>query len=117
MAFVKTVDRYAAFHYPNRSANRARINLYCKDGFKLYLLFNDDGKFGVNTYNEANKVGVAYDSINNYGYYIDLIRNEKPIYVTFRPEDTPPHYVVYVSGEEPGEGEMWNKVLAQFSKK
>jgi adenosine/AMP kinase len=106
MAFVKTVDRYAAFLYPTTMDTKARINLYCRDGQKLYLLFVNEEDMSANTYSERNKVGVAYVTIDLYSDYIDLVRNEKPIYVTFKPESNPPVYVVYAAGEEPGEGEM-----------
>jgi len=49
---------------------------------------------------------VAYQPIAQFEHYLDLIRNEKPISVTFRPEDSPPTFVVYCAGETPGEGEM-----------
>jgi hypothetical protein len=60
----------------------------------------------TNSYNESSKIGLAYQPISQYANYLDLIRNEKPIYVTFRPEDSPPIFVVYCASEPPGEGEM-----------
>lgn len=108
MAFVKTCEHYSAFLYPNGSPGVARINLYCRDGQKLYLMFQEpkDGSLPSNTYNESAKVGVAYVPLSQYPNYIDLVRNEGPIRVTFRPNDAPPRFVVYASQEEPGEGEM-----------
>ena len=106
MAFVKTLNRYAAFLYPNKTDTKARINLYCAESYKLYILFVDEDDLKPNSYNQTNKVGVAYVDEDHYAQYLDLIRNEKPVYVTFRPEDSPPSYVVYVANEEPGEGEM-----------
>ncbi len=106
MAFVKTCNHYAAFVYPNANDTKARINLYCADGYKLYILFQDDDSLPTNSYNDAAKVGVAYAHLEQYANYIDLVRNEKPIRVTFVGEGTPPRYVVYASQEVPGEGEM-----------
>ena len=108
MAFVKTCGHYAVFVYPNETDVLARINLYCADNNKLYVLFKDlpVGELPPNTYNQSAKVGVAYAPLSQYPNYIDLIRNEAPIKVTFRSEDNPPRYVVYASQEEPGEGEM-----------
>tara|TARA_R110002020_G_scaffold292117_1_gene507500 strand:- start:1416 stop:1724 length:309 start_codon:yes stop_codon:yes gene_type:complete len=102
MAFIKNCERYAAFLYPNGD-NSGRINLYCADGYRLYLIFQE-GKLPANTYNENIKTGVGYQSIDRYTDYIDLIRNEKPVLVTFN--TTSKSYVVYVSSEPVGEGEM-----------
>ena len=33
----------------------------------------------ANTYSDETKVGVAYQLFSQYQYYLDLIRNEKPI--------------------------------------
>jgi hypothetical protein len=106
MAFVKTVSRYSAFLYPNGGKQSGRINLYCGDS-KLYIIFSDPSdSLSTNTYSESSKVGVAYQPISQYASYLDLVRNEKPIYVTFRPEDSPPNFVVYCASEPPGEGEI-----------
>ncbi len=99
---VKNCERYAAFLYPN-GENSGRINLYCKDGYRLYLIFRD-GNLSENTYNEDIKTGVGYQPIDRYSNYLDLVRNEKPIHVTFNTSNK--NYVVYASGEEVGEGEM-----------
>lgn len=106
MAFAKNLSQYSAFLYPNGGKQRARINLYCDD-HKLYLNFLDPSEaLSPNTFDANYKTGVAYQPISQFDTYLDLIRNEKPIRVTFRPEDTPPSFVVYCSGETPGEGEM-----------
>jgi hypothetical protein len=106
MAFVKTLTRYDAFLYPNEGKQSGRINLYCDD-HKLYLIFRHPGDaLSANTYDATSKIGVAFQTFSQYQHYLDLVRNEKPIYVTFRPEDTPPGFVVYCASEPPGEGEM-----------
>ena len=107
MSFAKTADNYAVFHHPNISGATARINIYCEDGYKLYILFFEyNSDLSNNTQNESAKIGICTLPYSHYPQYIDLIRNEKPIRDTFRPEDTPPWYVVYASKEEIGEGEM-----------
>ncbi len=107
MAFKKVADKYIAFLYPNGGKKTARINLYCADNHKLYLLFQDPSDaLSNNTYNESSKIGVAYLHYDQFKDYEDLVRNEKPINVTFRPEDSPPRFVVYTGWEDPGEGEM-----------
>lgn len=106
MAFIKTLARYDAFLYPNEGKQSGRINLYCDD-HKLYLIFkHPTDPLSPNTFNAANKIGVAHQVFSQFQYYLDLVRNEKPILVTFRTEDTPPTFVVYCAGEPPGEGEM-----------
>ena len=106
MAFIKTVRRYSAFLYPGKRENEGRINLYCDDQ-KLYLIFRSGSdEMPDNYYNEGAKIGVAYEEFSRFPYYLDLIRNEKPISVTFSPEATPPAYVVYCASEPPGDGEV-----------
>ena len=106
MAFIKTVNRYSAFLYPGKRQNEGRINLYCGD-HKLYLLFQSDPtEMPDNSFNEGIKIGVAYEEFSRFQYYLDLVRNEKPIYVTFNPGASPPSYVVYCASEPPGEGEI-----------
>jgi hypothetical protein len=106
MAFIKTVTRYSAFLYPNGDQQSGRINLYCGD-HRLYLLFVDPSDpMPENTYNEASKIGVAYQRFGQFEHFLDLIRNEKPISVTFRPEVSPTIYVVYCASESPGDGEI-----------
>ncbi|SIT06763.1 hypothetical protein SAMN05421766_108112 [Zobellia uliginosa] len=100
--FVKNCERYSAFLYPNGS-NSGRINLYCADGNRLYLLFKN-GALPANSYDDSTKSGVGYEPMERFSDYLDLIRNEKPIWVTFNTSRKT--YVVYTSGEEVGEGEM-----------
>ncbi len=102
MAFIKNCQHYAAFLYPNGD-NSGRINLYCNDGYRLYLIFKD-GSLPANTFNESIKTGVGYQPIDRFSDYVDLLRNEKPIYVTFNTESK--NYVVYVASEPVGEGEI-----------
>ncbi|MBL8148472.1 MAG: hypothetical protein JNN15_00915 [Blastocatellia bacterium] len=106
MPFIKKLDRYDAFLYPSQDKQSGRINLYCQD-HKLYLLFLDPSTpSSPNSFNPATKIGVAHQPFSQYQHFLDLVRNEKPISVTFRPEDAPPTFVVFCAGETPGEGEM-----------
>ena len=106
MAFIKTVGHYSAFRYPNKGQENGRINLYCSDQ-RLYMMFSDPSiTLQSNSYNESHKICVAYQQFSQFQYYLDLVRNEKSIYVTFRPENSPPNFVVYRASEPPGEGEM-----------
>ncbi|TEU13997.1 MAG: hypothetical protein E3J21_17190 [Anaerolineales bacterium] len=105
IGFRKTLLRYSAYLYPYEAKQDGRINLYCDDDQKLYLLFRSDA-LPPNTYDATTKIGVAYQSFSKYQHFLDLVRNEKPIMVTFSPEVTPPAFVVYCAGEPPGEGEI-----------
>ena len=108
MAFVKNCNTYAALLYPNEGKQEGRINLYCDDNYKLYLLFRDPGTGPLpnNSYNPNSKTGIGYQYLDNYHNYIDLLRNEKPIRVTFVDNANPARFVVYASREPVGEEEM-----------
>ncbi len=101
----KSLQTYAAFLYPDEGKQRGRINLYCADSYKLYLLFQDPAvPLPHNSF--SSNTGVGYQRINQYQNYLDLVRNEKPILVTFNTDATPPKFVVFCASEPPGEGEI-----------
>ena len=103
--FRKRVNHYATFRYPNPGSDPARINCYADDGYRVYVIFKADGSaLPDNTYNPSAKTGVGYDYASNFPAYMDMLRNEKPIWVTINEERA--SYVVYAAGEEVGEGEM-----------
>jgi hypothetical protein len=106
MPFIKQAQTYFAALYPvgGASSDKARINLYCVEDYKLYILFRKE-PLPPNSYNTASKTGVAYVDIDQYPNYIDLVRNEKPISVTFNPDVAPPSFVVHAN-ETVGEGEV-----------
>ena len=100
--FVKKGEKYSAFLYPNGSSE-ARVNIYCEDRHRLYIIFREAGaSLPENTY--SGSTGVAYETIDRFPYYVDLLRNESPIWVTFN--TTARAYVVYASNEPVGEEEM-----------
>jgi len=103
--FVKKANSYAAFQYPSAGDYQCRINVHAADGYKLYILFNADGAaLPANSYNASTKVGVAREHASRYSSYLDLLRNEDPVWVTFNEEAK--SFVVYAAGEPVGEGEM-----------
>ena len=107
MAFVKVLTSYDAMLYPGEGQQFGRINLNCFEDYKLYLIFLDPSEpLATDSYNATTKVGVAHMYFHKYPHFLDLVRNEKPIAVTFRPEDTPPTFVVWCTLEPPGEGEI-----------
>ena len=101
MPFIKRAQTYFAALTPG---DGARINLNCEEDHKLFIIF-PKGALSANTYNAASKTGVAFVELGQYSAYVDLIRNEKPVSVTFNPDSTPPSFVVHVS-ETVGEGEV-----------
>ncbi|KAF0957342.1 hypothetical protein [Rhodococcus sp. T7] len=103
-AFIKQANTYFVALYP-QSGGSGRINFYCADDYRLYVIFTEDAASSTNTFNAGTKTGVAYADIVHFPYYIDLARNEKPVNVTFNPDATPPRFVIH-SNEPIGEGEM-----------
>lgn len=102
-AFMKEAHNYFVALYPTPKGD-GRINLYCLDGFRLYLIFQASPTETA-TYNAATKTGVAYVNVTAFPYYVDLVRNEKPVLVTFNPDSTPPSFVVHAN-EPVGDGDI-----------
>lgn len=101
-SFVKNAPTYFAALNPDKGT--ARININCDDGFKLFIIFQNP-PLPPAEFNTGTKIGVAFVDIAQYPYYLDLVRNEKPISVTFNPDFTPPIFTVHAS-EMVGEGEV-----------
>ena len=108
MAINKICERYSAFVFPTDTDTLARINFYCQDDYRLYVLFQDpgEGELPENQYLADYNLGRSYALLSQYPNYIDLVRNETPIRVVFIPEESPPRFIIYASHEEVGEGEM-----------
>lgn len=103
-AFIKPANNYFVALYPHGSSAGGRINLYCNDSYRLYLIFKENPT-DTNSYDAAQKTGVAYVDVMQFPFYLDIVRNEKPVNVTFNPDTTPPNFVVHAN-EPVGEGEM-----------
>ena len=101
--FIKEATNYFVALYP-QTGGSGRINFYCADAHKLYVIFRN-GTPPANTWDGATKTGVGYAQLDQFPYYLDLVRNEKPVNVTFNPEVSPPAFVVHAN-EPVGEGEM-----------
>lgn len=102
---VKLAEKYTAFHYPNGGASetRSRINIYAADNHALYVIFKaDDVQLPTSKFQDS--VGVGYEHAHRYPYYLDLLRNEGPVWITINPDI--PSFVVYASQEPVGEGEF-----------
>ncbi|MGI8685853.1 MAG: hypothetical protein ACR2MO_12350 [Acidimicrobiales bacterium] len=101
--FIKPATTYFVALYPANGGS-GRINLYCTDSYKLYLIFKKNPT-DTNSFDPTTKIGVAYVDVMQFPFYIDLVRNEQPINVTFNPDVSPPNFVVHAN-EPVGEGEM-----------
>jgi hypothetical protein len=108
MPFTRTVMKYDAFLSTNEGRPRARLVLSCSDCV-LTLVFSDPIGSGApppsNTFDAASKTGSAFMPLSQYTNYIDLLRNEKPIWVNFITEGAIPSFEIYCQSEPTGEGE------------
>ena len=107
MKFTKVVEAYVAVLVArDKQEYWARLRLDCEEEHTLWLNFRPPSTdLTPPGYREADKVGYCYRYYDEYQNYLDMVRNEKPIRVTFYPEDEPPHFVVHTSLEPPGEEE------------
>lgn len=100
--FTKKIQKYVLFQYPNRQDGPNRINLYLDGNYRLYVCFLPaDVELPDNAYSEP--VGIAYEREHRYPNYVDALRNEGPLWVTFRTDQK--RFVVYSADEPVGEGE------------
>jgi hypothetical protein len=105
MPFTRTAQKYDAYLSPNEGKAGGRIVLYCSDCV-INLIFVDPSiPLPANSYDAATKTGIAHRSITEFMCYIDMLRNEKPIYATITPEAVPPAFEIYCQSEPTGEGE------------
>ncbi len=107
MPVSKLVTKYIAALNPNTGIKlNGSITLRCQDGYSLVVSFLDTtDPLPTNNYNSLEKKGTVYRRIDQYPFYVDLLRNEGPITVLFVPESTPPVFTVHTGDEPPGEGE------------
>jgi hypothetical protein len=78
----------------------AYINCHGADGHKFIIYFlQPDSKVPDNIYNPADKTATAYLPAEQFSWYIDLLRNEKPVYAYLNSE-RPIDNRLY-TGEEP----------------
>lgn len=93
-AKIRNVVNYIVVLNPGPSDPPARINIYCEDNFKLYLLFKSPGEaLPANEFNTSLLAGVAYVRIEEFKNYYDLLRQNAVKKVTFSPAI--PSFVVF----------------------
>ena len=102
-AFTKEATNYVVALHP-QTGGSGRIIFTCREGFRLFVNFKS-GTLPPNTYDPASKVGTAHAQIDQFPFYVDLARNEKPVFVMFNPDAAPPTYSVHAN-EPTGEGEI-----------
>ena len=110
--FTADVESYSVYRYARPGAVlRAAIYVNAEaagegDPEELRIFFYETGAvLPANEYDSDSLVGFAYEHIEDYLGYIDLLRNEAPIKVTFGLESDPPYFVLSCKDEAPGEGE------------
>jgi hypothetical protein len=105
MPFTRTALKYDAYLSPNEGKAIGRIILYASDMVLKIIFVDPSVSTPPNSYDTATKTGIAYQPIGQYINFMDMLRNEKPIYVSFAPEVTPPTFEVYCQSEPTGENE------------
>lgn len=105
MPYIRTVQKYDAYLCPNEGKPIGRIVLYCSDSVLNVIFMDPSVVMPPNSYDAATKTGIAYQPVGQYLSFIDMLRNEKPIYSSFAPEITPPTFEVYCQNEPTGEAE------------
>ena len=82
-------------------------NILCRSGdgyrFAIYFLRSDSSP-ADNVYNPTAKWATAYLPAEQFNWYIDLLRNEKPVYAYLN-SDRPIGNRLYTGAEPVGEGE------------
>jgi hypothetical protein len=107
---IKQIKGYQVVRYPGDPYVTAVIALFCEDLYRLVLaLLKEPDPEAINQYDPNNLLGVAYlDGRDQYEHYIDLLRNEGPLFAYFFIDETPPEkppLFAILTGEEMGEGE------------
>ena len=105
MPFVRTAQKYDVFLTASDGKPGARIVIYSSD-CTLQLVFSDSaGSSASASYEATTKTGFVIMPMSQYMIYLDLLRNEKPVYVNFITEAAPPSFEVFCQNEPTGEGE------------
>ncbi len=105
MPFTRTVQKYDAYLCPNEGKAGGRIILSCSDCVLNLIFMDPSATLPPNSFDVATKIGFGYQSFSQFMNFIDLLRNEKPIYTNFAPEVTPPTFEIFCQNEPTGEGE------------
>ena len=83
----------------------AMITCHGADGKALVLCFvHPDSPVRENEYDPGSGVGSSYLPAEQYGWYLDILRNEKPVFARMHSEK-PQWNKVFTGAEPVGEGE------------
>ncbi len=83
----------------------AIITCHGADEKKLILYFmHEDSPVPENDYDPARGIGRSYLPAEQYGWYLDILRNEKPVFARMHSEK-PQWNMVFTGAEPVGEGE------------
>ncbi len=96
MPFKQTVRSFTANLNPNKK-QIGTISIVC-DTAKLVVAFVDPADpIPANSFDPDSNVGNGYQPFSSFPLYIDLLRNGAPVSVSFKPEDTPPTFILIAS--------------------
>ncbi|MDD1726039.1 MAG: hypothetical protein LUQ34_04070, partial [Euryarchaeota archaeon] len=103
---IKQITGYQVVRYPGHQAASAAILIFCEDEYRLLLVFQEQLSADTTStsYDPQAKQGVAYfDGNEQYPHYIDLLRNEGPLFAFFYLDETsneiPPLFTIQTGKE------------------
>jgi hypothetical protein len=103
---------YALFLAPHMTVEEDAAHFYAyivcqgKSGQTLTFYFmRPDSPGGANSYNPATGQAVAYLPADQYLWYVDMLRNEKPVFAYVN-KDNPGWNRIHTGQEPVGEGEL-----------
>ncbi len=106
---VKKVNSYKVYMYATVAHNKdvnARITCYCPDNHQFHIYFIKPGVTVKPSETSSNgRHGFLFMPFSSFPYYVDILRNEKPLYVQINTEK-PSNNMLITGSEEVGEGEL-----------
>ncbi|HEX7313927.1 MAG TPA: hypothetical protein VF297_08390 [Pyrinomonadaceae bacterium] len=106
MAFTKSINKYQIYlsSHPQFNEWQANIILRMDNTLVVDLRFVADPASLVNI-GYANETGVSliYVGIERLAWFVDVLRHEKPLFLTFYPKSgtTPARMLLQTSSDEP----------------
>jgi hypothetical protein len=84
----------------------AHIHCQCADGWTVHIQFIiTDGTIPACSTQLRNKIAMIRARPEHFPYYLDLLRNEKPLYMRLS-DDAPDTNTLTTSNEPVGDGEL-----------
>ena len=106
MPIYKEVESYTLMLNANGEGWLARVHLACADGYGLDVFFDDGRHMPPNSWIEEITRGKAFESFERFQAWVDLVRNERPLTVSFNlTHVAKPNFLLFTGSEPPGEEE------------